>query len=53
MYWTGLNIVQWSSDHEQALRFARKWDAETVASNDASLRKHNHRVCEHGWDDDE
>lgn len=44
-YWSGID--SWSQDHLDAVRFARKQDAERVAH---SIRDGGyHRVCEHGW----
>lgn len=46
-YWTGPNNGGgWSQDHMDAVRFARKQDAERVA---CQLGQGYHRVCEHGW----
>lgn len=42
-YWAGPDF--WSPDHAEAIRFARKVDAERVASRLGVLC----RVCEHGW----
>jgi len=43
-YWAGSEY--WSQDHMDAVRFARKQDAERVACR---LHGGYHRVCEHGW----
>jgi len=43
-YWAGPD--HWSQDHMDAVRFARKEDAERVACR---LHAGYHRVCEHGW----
>lgn len=49
-YWAGLGDRdfdgRWSQDHMDAIRFARKLDAERVS---AKMRWPNNRVCEHGW----
>lgn len=43
-YWAGPD--RWSQDNIDAVRFARKQDAERVACR---LGQGYHRVCEHGW----
>lgn len=43
IYWAGLD--QWSQYHEDAIRFARKLDAERVATKIGL----GHRVAEHIW----
>jgi hypothetical protein len=43
-YWAGLDM--WSQDHMDAIRFARKRDAERVS---ARMTYPNNRVCEHMW----
>lgn len=43
-YWTGPD--RWSQDHQDAVRFARKQDAERVACHTG---QGYHRVAEHGW----
>ena len=48
VYWTGLQIMAWSPDHEQAIRFARQCDAETMANG--YIKRHPTRVAEHGWE---
>ena len=52
-YFTGrLHPALWWSnpgEHEDALRFARKQDAEKFTLSLDCARQH--RVCEHGWDD--
>lgn len=45
-YWSGPDM--WSQDHMDAIRFARKLDAERVSAR-ARLRSPNNRVCEHMW----
>ncbi|MCK9994030.1 MAG: hypothetical protein Dbin4_02550 [Alphaproteobacteria bacterium] len=47
-YWAGLSRLdsKWSQDHMEAVRFARKQDAEKVA---CGLGHGYHRVCAHGW----
>lgn len=44
-YWTGSD-QGWSQNHVDAVRFARKEDAEKVAYH---FRQPNCRICEHGW----
>lgn len=44
-YWVGSSA--WSQDHNRALRFARKQDAEQAAS--MMLDGINVRICEHAW----
>jgi hypothetical protein len=46
-YWAGLDD-RWSQDHMDAIRFARKRDAERIS---ARMRYPNNRVCEHMWCD--
>lgn len=52
LYWTaGLPVkdrppTSFSSDHLQAVRFAREEDAAKVASALVTARV---RICEHGW----
>ena len=48
MYWTGFTLF--SEDHERAIRFARKEDAERVFEQIPGLSSMNVRFCEHGWD---
>jgi hypothetical protein len=52
-YFTGrlARALWWSNpgDHQEALRFARKQDAERLAKSLDGAR--NHRICEHGWDE--
>jgi len=43
-YWSGPDA--WSQDHMDAVRFARKQDAERVACR---VHGGHHRVCEHLW----
>ena len=49
-YWRGNG---WSYDHMDAIRYARKIDAERTASGfdeDGRLPLDEpHRICEHGW----
>lgn len=53
LYWTaGLPIKElpprhWHSNHLEAIRFARKEDAEKIAT--ALLEGVPVRICEHGW----
>jgi hypothetical protein len=55
-YFTGKRhlAMQWSNpgDHAEACRFARREDAERIASF-AGFYPPNptHRVCEHGWEE--
>jgi len=42
-YW----CVGWTSNHAQAIRFARKEDAEMVAQR--MMKGVAVRICEHGW----
>jgi hypothetical protein len=44
-YWAGPDDM-WSQDHMDAIRFARKLDAERVS---ARLFYPNNRICEHMW----
>lgn len=44
-YWLGSSA--WSTDHERALRFARKQDAEQAAA--MMLDGIRVRICEHVW----
>lgn len=44
-YWIGSSA--WSTDHERALRFARKLDAEQAAAR--MLDGVRVRICEHVW----
>ena len=44
-YWAGLDD-KWSQDHLDAIRFARKLDAERVS---ARIHWPNNRICEHMW----
>lgn len=44
-YWAGIED-RWSQDHQDAIRFARKCDAERIS---ARMRYPNNRVCEHVW----
>lgn len=44
-YWVGSSA--WSQDHNRALRFARKQDAEQAAS--MMLDGVRVRICEHAW----
>lgn len=44
-YWVGSSA--WSQDHDRALRFARKQDAEQAAA--MMLDGIRVRICEHGW----
>jgi hypothetical protein len=37
----------WTPDHDKALRFCRREDAERVAEEDEQAE----RICQHGWDD--
>ncbi len=37
----------WTSNHTQAIRFARKEDAENVANR--IMKGTDVRICEHGW----
>lgn len=48
-YWSGIG---WDYDHNRAIRYARRIDAENeaVGLDDTEL-PHRHRICEHGWDD--
>ncbi len=39
----------WTSNHAQAIRFARKVDAERVAER--IMQQIPVRICEHGWGD--
>ena len=43
-YWAGVD--RWSQDHIDAVRFARKQDAERVAYG---LPSPNCRIAEHAW----
>lgn len=47
-YWIGSSA--WSSDNQEAIRFARKVDAERAAM--MMLDGINIRICEHIWDQD-
>ena len=44
-YWDG---SAWSSDHWQAVRFARQLDAQRVALH-LPIGGKPPRICEHGW----
>lgn len=51
-YWSGTDrdpsrFSAWTSNHQQAIRFARKIDAERVASR--ALKGVAVRICEHSW----
>ena len=45
-YWTGRNSNDWNSDHRNALRFARRSDAELMLTYHCEGVG---RVVEHGW----
>lgn len=47
-YWAG---NRWSTDHADAIRFARKEDAERTAKgfDDDPAPEADYRFCEHGW----
>jgi hypothetical protein len=49
-YWAGSG---WTYDDQQAVRFARKVDAERVAAgfdeDDPLPSEAPHRICEHAW----
>jgi len=47
-YWCGSG---WSTDHMQAVRFARRIDAERTAAgwDDEPAPETPYRICEHGW----
>lgn len=47
-YWTGRGAHDWSFNHEDAMRFARKVDAERALGWMVPAR-HYTRVAEHGW----
>ena len=54
-YWTGFRegaggVQCWSQNHMDAIRFARKIDAERVSYR---MTQPNNRVCEHKWLDPE
>jgi hypothetical protein len=53
-YFTGKRhgAQEWSDpgDHADACRFAREQDAERIAKYIGPYQ-HNHRICEHGWDE--
>lgn len=50
-YWTGhadaTRSSSWTSNHNQAIRFARKLDGERVAER--LMNGVFVRICEHGW----
>lgn len=51
-YWSGKDrdptrYSAWTSNHQQAIRFSRKIDAERVVSR--ALKGVAVRICEHGW----
>ena len=47
VYFTGGSIFQWEVDHEKAIRFSRREDAERLANG--AYGELPTRVVEHGW----
>ena len=47
-YWGGVN--GWTSDHNKAIRYCRKVDAQSAAGSIGEAAFHDsYRICEHAW----
>lgn len=51
-YWAGFNSLiqpKWSQAHLDAIRFARRVDAEKISTVIQERGMALNRICEHGW----